>query len=186
MADHDFRSYFQTVVEDGKEKVECTLCGRVIVNNVGCMRMHYTKVHGRDQLPSHPRRVEDSECSEDDDDERSYVSDTECNDAAERILKYLAVCPRSRTFDAVIRDAPDGVIEAICNAAVKVKQLEVPLTESQKELFRSNRPLFQELTSPTSGISRKRKVIESQHGGFLPILISAALGALASHLFGSS
>jgi len=185
MAERNFRNYFQTVVEDGKEKAECTLCGRVIVNNVGCMRMHYTKVHEREQLPSQPRRADDSECSEDDNDP-FYVSDTECSDAAERILKYLAVCPSSRTFDAVIRDAPDGVIEAICNAAVKVKQLEVPVTESQKELFRSNRPLFQELTSPTSSIERKRKVIESQHGGFLPILISAALGALASHLFGSS
>ena len=101
-------------------------------------------------------------------------------------MKYLAVCSKSRAFDAAIRDAPDGVIEAICNAAVKVDQLEVPLTERQKELFQSNRPLFRELTSPTAGIARKRKVIESQHGGFLPILISAALGALASHLFGSS
>ena len=186
MADHDFRNYFQTVVEDGKEKSECTLCGRVIVKNVGCMRMHYTKVHERQSLPSRPRRAEDSECSEDDDDEPSYVPDTECGDAVERTLKYLVVCPRSRAFDAAIRDAPDGVIEAICDAAVKVKKLEVPLAERQKELFRSNYPLFRELSSPTSSIERKREVIESQHGGFIPLLISAALGALASHLFGSS
>ena len=91
MAEHNFRDYFQIVVEDGKEKAECTLCGRVIVNNVGCLRMHYMKVHEREPLPSRPRRAEDIECSEDDD-EPSYASDTECGDAVERILKYLAVC----------------------------------------------------------------------------------------------
>jgi len=184
MSEDTFHSYFDL---EGADAV-CTICNRAIRKHNHCMRMHYA-MHERHCTSPTSRQVNggtsgDDQCSEDED--PSYVSDTQCGDTVGRILKYLAVCSKSRAFDAAIRDAPDGVIEAICSAAVKVDQLEVPLTERQKELFQSNRPLFRELTSPTAGIARKRKVIESQHGGFLPILISAALGALASHLFGSS
>ena len=186
MSEDTFRRYFDL---EGADAV-CTICNRAIRKHTHCMRLHYA-MHERQCTSPTPREEYggtsgDDQSSEDDDDDPSYVSDTQCTDTVERIVKYLAICPRSEMFDAVIRHAPDGVIQAICNAAVKVNQLEVPLTEQQKERFQSNHPLFRELTSPTASTERKRKVIESQHGGFLPILISAALGALASHLFGGS
>ena len=185
MSEVSFRNYFRPDSVDGDAKVVCTICDRVIRKHSPCMRWHFA-MHERQGASPTPRPPEDSQSSEDSDDDLPYMSDTQCGDTVERYVRFLAVCPKSQTFDVVIRDAPDGVIEAICNAAVKVNQLEVPLTAQQKEVFRSNHPLFRELTSPTASIARKRKVIESQHGGFLPILISAALGALASHLFGGS
>jgi hypothetical protein len=109
-------------------------------------------------------------------------------DVVKRTVKYLAVCPSPHLFDAVVHTAPDDVIAAISNAALNVEQGDVELTEPQKNLFRAHRPVFRELTSPTVSIKRKRKVVESQKGGFpfLPILIGSALGALGSRLFGGT
>ena len=102
-------------------------------------------------------------------------------------LKYLATCTDPRAYSAVARAAPDGVIKVIANAAYNVQQGEVNLTPKQKALFRAHRKDIATLTSPRAGLARKRKVIQSQKGGFffLPALISAAVGAIGSKLLGS-
>ena len=203
MAGHGFRDYFQIVTADGKEKAACTICGRVIANNVGCMRMHYTKVHEKGQLPSQPRRADDDSQSDDaqsDDSSTSpmYATDLQLylermraldhGDVVKRTVKYLAVCPNPQLFNAVVHAAPDDVIAAIGDAALNVREGDVELTEPQKRLFRTHHPAFLKLVSPTFSIKRKRKLIESQSGGFpfLPILIATALGAFGSRLFGDT
>ena len=184
MSEDTFRNYFRL---EGADAV-CTICDRSIRKHTHCMRLHFAMHERRCASPTPAE--EGGGTSGDDqssvDDDPSHEPNTQHDASVEHTVRYLAVCPTSRAFDAAIRDAPDGVIQAICNAAIKVRDRDVPLTESQLEVFRSNPPLFRELTSPTASIEHKRQVIESQHGGFLPILISAALGALASHLFGGS
>ena len=196
MAGHNVRDYFQIVTEDGKEKAECRLCGRTITNNVGCMRWHFA-MHERQGTSATPHREEEgSECPEEG--SPPDASDTkpppdlirivDRDDVVLRTLKYLAVCPSERAFDIGLHDAPDVVIETICDAAYNVHEGPVTVTEPYKNLFRAHWPAIETLTSPTSTIEERREAIESQTGGFafLPILISAALGALGTRLFGGS
>ena len=109
MTDNDFRDTFQIVSEGGKDRAACTICGRVIANNVGCMRMHYTKVHEQEQIPSRSPREDDDDDSESD--ERETSVDTplplamdlhphierlralDHDEVVERTVKYLEVCP---------------------------------------------------------------------------------------------
>jgi ABC-type methionine transport system ATPase subunit len=105
-----------------------------------------------------------------------------------RTVKYLTVCQDPQSFDAVLRTAPNEVIATICDAAYNVHQGDVQLTEPEKNLFRAHRSAIDELISPRASIKTKREVIQSQSGEFvfLPLLISAALGALGSSLFGGT
>jgi hypothetical protein len=104
-----------------------------------------------------------------------------------RTIKYLAQCTNPKPYLEVTRAAPDSTIRGICNAALNVEQGDVDLSPKQKALFRAHRKEIATLTSPRVSLARKRKVIESQKGGFffIPALISAALGALGSTLIGS-
>jgi hypothetical protein len=101
-------------------------------------------------------------------------------------IKYLANCTDPRAYTAVTRAAPIGTIQGICNAALNVEQGDVDLTPSQKALFRTHRRRIATLTSRRISLAQKRKVIQSQKGGFffIPALISAAIGALGSTLLG--
>jgi hypothetical protein len=104
-----------------------------------------------------------------------------------RTIKYLATCTDPRAYIAVARAAPVGVIADICNAALNVEQGDVYLTPKQKALFRTHREEIATLTSPRVGLARKRKIIQSQKGGFffIPALLGAALGAIGSKIIGS-
>jgi hypothetical protein len=115
-----------------------------------------------------------------------HKSDT--SDTVKRTVKYLSVCKSPRAYSAAVHAAPDGVIQAIANAAYNIERGPIYLSPSQKALFRTHRQAIATLTSPRTSVKRKRKVAESQKGGFpfLPILIGSALGALGSRLFGGT
>jgi hypothetical protein len=126
--------------------------------------------------------------------ERTFSSDMQpdlnqlpVNEVNRRTLKYLASCKDPHAYLAVTRAAPISTIMGICNAAVNVERGEIHLTPKQKALFRAHRADIATLTSPRVGLARKRKVIESQTGGFffIPALLSAAVGAIGSKLLGS-
>ena len=200
MSNDNIRKCFRLESVDGEEKAVCTLCDHVIRNHIHCMRMHLA-MHERQRAapPGSPTDVDsDSDNNETpmDTPPPLYRSSTESDlerlrttdpyKVVEGTMKYLAVCPDPQLFDAVVRRAPDCVIKGICNAARSLQERDVQLTEAQKSLFRAHRPVFTELTSPTNSIERKRQVVESQRGGFLPLLIGTALGALGSWLFGGS
>jgi hypothetical protein len=104
-----------------------------------------------------------------------------------RTIKYLATCTDPRAYIAVTRAAPVGVIADICNAALNVEQGDVYLTPKQKALFRAHREEIAKLTSPQISLARKRKLVQSQKGGFffIPALLGAALGAIGSKIIGS-
>jgi hypothetical protein len=102
-------------------------------------------------------------------------------------IKYLATCTDPRAYIAVTRSASDEAIRRICNAAFNVEQGDITLSPKQKALFRAHRKDIATLTAPNVGLARKRKVIQSQTGGFffIPALIGAAIGAIGSKLIGS-
>ena len=102
-------------------------------------------------------------------------------------VKYLATCTDPRAYIAVTRAASDEAIRRICNAAFNVEQGDIVLTPKQKALFRAHRQDIATLTAPRVSLVRKRKVIQSQTGGFffIPALLGAAIGAIGSKIVGS-
>ena len=102
-------------------------------------------------------------------------------------IKYLSTCTDPRAYTAVTRAAPVGTIKDICNVALNVEQGTIHLTPKQKAFFNTHRKEISTLTSPRVSLARKRKVIQSQKGGFffIPALIGAAIGAIGSKLIGS-
>ena len=104
--------------------------------------------------------------------------------ALKRTIKYLATCNNPRAVRECLRAAPDSVVKCICNAAYNVERGDVVLTPKQKALFGKHRKLIAKLTSHTGSIQAKRKVLQSQKGGFIiPALIGAAISALGNLLF---
>jgi hypothetical protein len=104
-----------------------------------------------------------------------------------RTIKYLAICTDPREHIAVTRAAPVGVLADVCNAALNVAQGDVRLTPKQKALFSAHREEIATLTSPRISLARKRKLIQSEKGGFffIPALLGVALGAIGSKIIGS-
>jgi hypothetical protein len=101
-----------------------------------------------------------------------------------RTVKYLAVCTNPRAVRECLRNAPDSVAKCICNAAYNVERGDVVPTPKQKALFGKHRKLIGKLTSHTGSLQAKRKVLQSQKGGFIiPELIGAAISALGNLLF---
>ena len=62
--------------------------------------------------------------------------------AVKRTVKYLAHAPNAAAVIAVLRSAPDEVIEVIANAAQNARECDVHLTPAQKQLFRANSRTF--------------------------------------------
>ena len=52
--------------------------------------------------------------------------------AVKRTVKYIAHAPNAAAVIAVLRSAPDEVIEAIANAALNAREGDVHLTPAQK------------------------------------------------------
>ena len=99
-----------------------------------------------------------------------------------RIVKFLAVCKDPHIHRLVIRRSPDGVIKAICNAALNVQRGDIELSEKQKAQLRRHRSVFKALVSRKVSIKRKRAVL--QKGGFLPFLLPL-IGAIAPAILGA-
>jgi hypothetical protein len=115
-----------------------------------------------------------------------YLKELPASKVDKNTVKYLATCTNPRAYTAVTRAAPVTTIKGICNAALNVEQGDIHLTPKQKALFRVHRKDIAALTSPRVSLARKRKVIQSQTGGFffIPALLGAAIGAIGSKLLG--
>ena len=77
--------------------------------------------------------------------------------AVKRTVKYLAHAPNAAAVKAVLRSAPNEVIEAIANAALNAREGDDHLTPAQKQLFRANSRTFDILTDRRRTIEEKRR-----------------------------
>ena len=106
------------------------------------------------------------------------------NPTVKRTVKYLAICNSPRAVRECIRASPDSVVKCICNAAYNVERGEVVLSPKHKALFGKHRKLIAKLTSRAGSLQTKRKVLQSQKGGFIiPALIRIAVAAFGDQLF---
>ena len=102
-----------------------------------------------------------------------------------RTVKYLAICnsPHAAVREC-IRASPDSVVKCICNAAYNVERGEVVLSPKHNALFGKHRKLIAKLTSRAGSLQTKRKVLQSQKGGFIiPALIRIAVAAFGDQRF---
>ena len=105
---------------------------------------------------------------------------------ARRYLKFIEVQKNPKVIKSLIQNSPDSVIKGICNCALNTCNGSVHLTKKQKQLFGRHRALIAHLTDKKKSIKSKREIINQKGGaGFLiPLLISTALSALGSGVFG--
>lgn len=71
-------------------------------------------------------------------------------------VKYLRHAPETVTVVAVQKGAPNGMIVAICNAALNARQSDVKLTPAQKKLFKAHARSFELLADRRCSIAEKR------------------------------
>jgi hypothetical protein len=109
------------------------------------------------------------------------------NVVAKRTLKYLAVNKDKKAHDAVIAHSPDSVVRLLSDVSLNaLKNPKIHLSSGRKKLFKHHRASIAKLASPDISIATKRRIL--QKGGFawIPAIISAALGALGSTIFGGA
>ena len=98
----------------------------------------------------------------------------------------LAECKYPRVRSAILNGAPDKLFKTICNAVLNVERGDIALTKKEKQAFRKHRKAISKLTSRSYSLGQKRKFLKQKGVAFLiiPILLSTALTALGSALFG--
>ena len=101
-------------------------------------------------------------------------------------VELLKDCKDPKLTRVLLKNAPDGVIKIISDAALNCYRGDIDLTPKQKNLLKKDTGHISKLISKKVTISTKRRSI-SQKGGFswIPLLIGTALSALGPALFGN-
>ena len=105
-----------------------------------------------------------------------------------RAYKLLAECKDPRVLSAILNGAPDKLVKTICHAVLNVELGDIALNKRQMQTFKKHRKAISNLTSRSYSLGLKRKFLKQKGGAFpiIPILLSTALTALGSALFGAN
>ena len=105
-----------------------------------------------------------------------------------RAYKLLAECKDPRVRSAILQRAPEKLVKTICNAVLNIERGDIALNKRQKQAFKKHRKAISKLTSRRYSLGQKRKILNQKGGAFpiIPILLSTALTALGSALFGGN
>ena len=100
----------------------------------------------------------------------------------------MAECKDPCVRSAILNGAPDKLVKTICNAVLNVERGDIDLNKRQKQVFKKHRKAIAKLTSRSYSLGQKRKFLKQKGGAFplIPILLSTALTALGSALFGGN
>ena len=86
--------------------------------------------------------------------------------------KVLAACHRcTRLKTAIIREAPDEVIERLVEILFNVLKGNVPLTPHQKRKLSRSKKTLRELIRPKVSLQRRRALLSKEVHGAIPIAI---------------
>lgn len=96
-----------------------------------------------------------------------------------RTVKYLSVAPDQLIVRNILQRAPDGVIRAICNAALNARSGEVYVPPHLRSVFRRHNHHFDILTDNRKPLKLKRNLL-IQQGGALPIIVPLLATVLGS------
>jgi len=81
---------------------------------------------------------------------------------------------------ALIKASSNDLILAICEIVDNVLRGTVKLTPTQRKKLQSYKGQLRKLASKNVAPKEKRKVLVSQKGGFLPLVLAPALGLIGS------
>ena len=84
-------------------------------------------------------------------------------------IKFLSIVPDSVVVRKVILTAPDGVIRAICNAALNARENDVRIPPHLKHIFAKFHRHINRLTDRRCLLVETRRLLV-QRGGVLPII----------------
>jgi len=99
----------------------------------------------------------------------------------EHLLKELAN-KKSKYRITILKKADPKLILAICEVIYNILEGNVPLNKNEKDILRKDKTILRKLVEKNKIAYKKRLLI--QKGGFiLPLLLPAALSAIASALF---
>lgn len=106
------------------------------------------------------------------------------NKGLKRTLKFLSQCKNPKIVSQVLKESPNSVIKAICNAVLNAAQGDVILKPKQKKILSANRHHIQNLIQKGNGIVHKRRILV-QRGGqiwgiILPTILSAVISAFGN------
>lgn len=97
-------------------------------------------------------------------------------------LQLLNSCPQTLRKD-LIKRLPISCIKAICECCLNTLKGNIKLSSNQKSQLRKHKSVLRQLVDKKKPLFQKRRLIV-QKGGFLNILIPAALTALTSLIHG--
>ena len=105
-----------------------------------------------------------------------------------RAYRLLAECKAPRVRCAILNGAPDKLVKTIFTPVLNVERGDIALNKRQKQAFKKHRKAISKLTSRSYSLGQKRKFLKQKGGAFpiIPILLSTALTALGSALFGGN
>lgn len=109
------------------------------------------------------------------------------NAEQKRVVKYLAVCRDPQIQRLILQKSSDGVIKSISNAMLNAQQGDIHWSAAMKRKLRPHRKFISMMSSRGVPIAKKRRLLTSQRGGFLPLLgpiIGTVLGAVGPSLLG--
>jgi hypothetical protein len=97
-------------------------------------------------------------------------------------LQLLNTCPQKLRKD-LLKRVPSSCIKAICECSLNALKGNITLSTHRKNSLRKHKSVLRQLVDKKKPLFKKRKLI-IQKGGFLNILIPAALTALTSLIHG--
>jgi len=98
------------------------------------------------------------------------------------LRKYL-YCNHKYRQDLLKAASPDE-ITCLCEATLNVVNKNLPIPESKIRKLRPYKKVIEKISFENIPIEQKKKLLV-QKGGFLPLILSTVLGALANKVFGS-
>jgi hypothetical protein len=98
-------------------------------------------------------------------------------------LKFIHKCPQ-KLRKKVLQKVNSQCIKAICECCLNTLKGNVPLSEHQKKSLSRHKSTLRKLQNRKLSLLKKRKLI-IQKGGFLNVLLPAALSVITGLIHGS-
>lgn len=100
-----------------------------------------------------------------------------------RDLELIKTCPKPLRKE-LLKKLPTRSVKAVCECSLNVLKGNIPLTSHQKKSLSKYKSTIRKIGSKKGSLFQKKKLIV-QKGGFLNILIPAALSVLTSLIHGT-
>lgn len=110
---------------------------------------------------------------------------TKANTSLKRTIKFLATNTHPQITKLILQKANTDVIKSISNAALNAYKGNIKISPINRAKFAKHRKVFEALLNRHVPITKKRKLLVNQKGGFafaplIPILLSTVISAIGS------